>query len=1027
MSGKKQNIEPRKQEKKILAKNSGAVESAPLLSPPVESTGLTELRPTGDFPVVGIGASAGGLRAFEAFLSGMPADVDPGMAFVMVQHLAPDHKSILTDLIRRYTRMKVFEVEDGMVVQPNCCYIIPPNHDMAFLNGSLQLLEPSSPRGQRLPIDFFFRSLALDQREQAIGIILSGTGSDGTLGVRAIKGEGGMVMAQSCDSTEYDGMPRSALSTGLVDYELPPSAMASQLISYVHRRSARPLLPTTVPAPKAESALNKIFVLLRTQTGHDFSLYKSSTIHRRIERRMAVLQINTVELYLKYLQHLPAETVLLFRDLLIGVTSFFRDPEAFKALEENVIPVICAGKPSGSVIRVWSPGCSTGEEAYSIAILLQEKIERMKQNYLVQIFATDIDSESIVCARAGLYPASIASDVSAERLARFFTVEQDDSAYRIHKQIRDMVVFSEQDVIRDPPFSKLDLISCRNLLIYMGGELQKKIIPLFHYALKPGGLLFLGTAETVGEFTDLFAVLDRKSKVYERKDDLQARSRAAIGRVPATSREATAPPSAGKKTSAEKAPLRELTERAILQQIAPVGALVNAQGGILYLYGRTGMFLEPTPGESGINNILKMARDGLRSELSAALRKAATSGEIVRSVGVRVKTNSHYTMVNLSVQPVAASSVLKGETPVYLILLAEAPLPESAHDGRQLGSAEPLVDIDARIATLNQELRTKDEYLQSATEELETSNEELKSSNEEMQSVNEELQSTNEELETSKEELQSVNEELATVNAELQVKVTDLTRLNNDMNNLLAGTGIATIFVDHQLCILRFTPGVCTIINLIAADVGRPVSHIASNLIDYDSLAKDVRGVLDTLTSKEMEVQSSEGRWYTMRIQPYRTLNNVIEGAVITFVEITEMKQTRDALWKANEMRSLALAVRDAQDAIIVEDLDGRITAWNPGAVRAYGWSETEALKMNARDRIPEKLREESIGRVHALSRAETLEPYVTQRITKAGTTVEVSVVSTALVNEAGQMYAVAATERARESAKDREPEDSRD
>jgi two-component system, chemotaxis family, CheB/CheR fusion protein len=550
MSGKKQRHEPQKQEKTIPAQNSEAVESAPLLSAAVGSTGVTELRPSGDFPAVGVGASAGGLKAFEAFLSGMPGDVDPGMAFVMIQHLAPDHKSILTELIRRYTRMKVFEVKDGMVVQPNCCYIIPPNRDMAFLNGTLHLLEPSAPRGQRLPIDFFFRSLAQDQREQAIGIILSGTGSDGTLGVRAIKGEGGMVMAQSCDSSEYDGMPRSALSTGLVDYELPPAAMASQLISYVHRRSARPLLPTGVPTPKAESALNKIFVLLRTQTGHDFSLYKPSTIRRRVERRMAVLQIDTLELYVKYLQHTPAETTLLFHDMLIGVTSFFRDPEAFNALEENVIPVVFAGKPTGSAIRVWSPGCSTGEEAYSIAILLLEKIDRLNQNYLVQIFATDIDSKAIACARVGLYPASIASDVSAERLARFFTAEQDGSAYRVHKQIRDMVVFSEQNVIRDPPFSKLDLLSCRNLLIYMGGELQEKVIPLFHYALKPGGLLFLGTAETVGEFTDLFAALDRKLKLYER-NDLQTRSRPAISHIhlPAASQEAAATPVAGKKIS----------------------------------------------------------------------------------------------------------------------------------------------------------------------------------------------------------------------------------------------------------------------------------------------------------------------------------------------------------------------------------------------------------------------------------------------------------------------------------------------
>ncbi len=489
--------------------------------------------PAAAFPIVGLGASAGGLAAFEAFFSALPAATDPGMAFVLVQHLAPDHKSILTDLLRRYTRMQVFEVEDGMAVQPNCAYIIPPNRDMAFLNGTLHLLEPAAPRGQRLPIDFFFRSLAQDQRERAIGIVLSGTGSDGTLGVRAIKGEGGMVMAQHPASTEYDGMPRSAIATGLVDYELPPAEMPAQLIAYVAHAFGKPSRPPTVPAPQAENALKKIFILLRAQTGHDFSQYKPSTLHRRIERRLAVHQLETLDGYVKYLQQTPAEVDALFRDLLIGVTHFFRDPEAFQALEEQVIPKLFAGKPADAVIRVWSPGCSTGEEAYSLAILLAERQEAMKQSFKVQVFATDIDRQAIATARAGLYPASLAADLSPERLARFFAAEPDGSAYRIHKGIRDLLVFSEQNVIKDPPFSKLDLISCRNLLIYMDGDLQKKLIPLFHYALNPGGFLFLGTSETVGECDDLFAALDRKLKLYQRKEDVtapSARPRAAFCR-----------------------------------------------------------------------------------------------------------------------------------------------------------------------------------------------------------------------------------------------------------------------------------------------------------------------------------------------------------------------------------------------------------------------------------------------------------------------------------------------------------------
>ena len=1108
----------------------------------------------GNFPIVGIGASAGGLAAFEAFFSGMPAQTNPGMAFVLVQHLAPDHKSILTDLIRRYTRMQVYEVEDGMTVQPNCAYIIPPNRDMAFLNGALQLLEPAAPRGQRLPIDFFFRSLAQDQRERAICIVLSGTGSDGTLGARAIKGEGGMVMAQNPESTEYDGMPRSVLGTGLVDYELPPAEMPAQLIAYVTHAFGRLSRAGNATPAKAESALKKIFILLRAQTSHDFSLYKPNTIQRRIERRMAVHQIETMDGYVKYLQQTPAEVDALFHDLLIGVTNFFRDPDAFKVIEEQVFPKILANKTSSAVIRVWSPGCSTGEEAYSLAILLAERQDYMKRNFKVQIFATDIDSQAITTARAGLYPASIAADITPERLARFFVAEPDGGAYRIHKGIRDMLVFSEQNVIKDPPFSKLDLISCRNLLIYMSGELQKKLMPLFHYALNPGGFLFLGTSETVGEFTDMFTSLDRKSKLYQRLEGYQ--NARLVGRfLPVMSATDIATPRDGRShaeinAAIGAAPLRELTEQALLKQVAPFGALVNAQGDILYLHGRSGMYLEIAPGEVNVLNILKIAREGLKFELSSALHKAASTKESTHRAGLRVKTNGDFTTVDMDISPVAAKTSGTLEAAMYLVTLVQAPPSEQFHmtnsepaaDGNQsLMNTEQAAEIDARIIALQKELSAKDEYLQTANEELETSNEELKSSNEEMQSVNEELQSTNEELETSKEELQSVNEELSTVNVELQTKVNDLSRTNNDMSNLLAGTGIATVFVDHSLRILRFTPSAMRVINLILSDVGRPVGHIFTNLVDYGSLVHDTQVVIDTLIPKEIEAQTNDGSWYTLRIQPYRTLDNVIEGAVITFIDITEMKKTQEALrkneeflnnllenapvsiyaiaadgalmlvnkrWradtgtqneqvigktlaqifspettrmfmadnkqvlesgkalvkeeeaespvemrqfytvkfpltnsfgqpetvggismdvterklaeealrKANNLVRLAVVVRDSQDAITVQDLDGRILAWNPGAVRLYGWSEAEAISMNVRDFIPQELRAEALSKVVQLSRAEILEAYHTQRITKDGTVLDVSMTSTALVNEAGKVYAIATTERARVS-----------
>jgi len=965
------------------------------------------------FPVVGIGASAGGLAAFEAFFSGMPAHTDPGMAFVLVQHLAPDHKSILSELIKRYTRMAVFQVEDGMTVKPNCAYIIPPNRDMAFVNGTLQLLEPAAPRGQRLPIDFFFRSLAQDQHERAICIVLSGTGSDGTHGLRAIKDEGGMAMAQNPKSTEYDGMPGSAIATGLVDYVLPPAEMPAQLIAYVSHAFGKIPLPVSIPAPKAEDALKKIFVLLRSQTGHDFSQYKRSTFVRRVERRMAVHQIDRLEEYVRYLHQTPADVESLFRDLLIGVTRFFRDPEAFGALEQEAIPRLFAGKPAGTLIRVWVPGCSTGEEAYSLAILLQERIEKLKQNFKLQVFATDIDHHAIECARTGTYPASIADDISPERLARFFSPEADGSAYRIQKSIRDKMIFSEQSVIKDPPFSKLDLISCRNLLIYMGGELQKKLIPLFHYALNPGGMLFLGTSETVGEFVDLFTAMDRKSRLYQRKEVV------ASGHIPGLLRllsdDASVSRPSEKTLSESKLPVRELTERALLQQWAPPSALVNERGHIFYLHGRTGRYLEPAPGEAGMN-ILKMAREGLRRDLTAALHKAVMLKAPVTHPGLRVKTNGDFTFVNLTVRPVTAGPDLDVAAKLFLVIFEDAagPAPDAAAGSEQSEktASDSTTDSDARIVKLRQELRAKEEYLQTTNEELATSNEELKSSNEEMESVNEELQSTNEEMETSKEELQSVNEELATVNAELQNKVADLSRSNNDMNNLLAGTGVGTIFVDHQLRIQRFTPTVTQVINLIPTDVGRPVSHIVSNLVGYDHLVADVRTVLDTLTPKEVEVQTQIGTWYLLRIRPYRTLENVIEGAVITFTDITETKKVKAALRDSEVLRRLAVVVRDANDAITVQDLEGRILAWNPGAERMYGWSEAEALAMNIRDLIPEDRREEALAVLRKQSQAEIFEPYRMPRIAKDGRIVEIWLTATALVNDTGSVYAIATTER---------------
>jgi two-component system CheB/CheR fusion protein len=982
----------------------------------VDAENAPNTPPETAFPIVGIGASAGGLAAFEAFFSGLPAAVETGMAFVLVQHLAPDHKSLLAELVQRYTAMPVFEVEDGMVVRPNCVYIITPNHDMAFINGTLQLLEPTAPRGQRLPIDFFFQSLATDQRERAIGIVLSGTGSDGAHGVRAIKAEGGMVMAQNPESTEFDGMPNSAIASGLVDYILPPAEMPARLIAYAARAFAKPRSTSTALPPGSEAVRQKIFILLRAQTGHDFSQYKPSTIHRRIERRMAVHQAESMADYLGLLQETPAEVEALFRDLLIGVTNFFRDPEAFQALEDEVIPQIFAGKPAvGGTIRVWTAGCSTGEEAYSIAILLQERMEALKQSHTIQIFATDIDSRAIATARAGIYPAIIAADLTPERLARFFVAEPGGSAYRVHKSLRDMLIFSEQDVSRDPPFSKLDLISCRNMMIYFGAPLQKKVLPLFHYSLNPRGMLFLGSSEGIGDFGDLFTVLDRKAKLYQRKEDIHGLQRQLMSRYqpPQTALETASPRGPKKSPFPVKMPLRELTEQALLQHFSLAGVLVNERGDIYYQHGRTGMYLELAPGEVSVSNILKMARDGLREPLTLALHRAVSSHQVVCNPGFSVKTNGHYTSVKLTVRPVTPGPEVAVDTPLYLVVLEEAP----AHESLMLPAAERLPvelvsDAEQRITALQDALRAKDEYLQSTHEELESANEELKSSNEEMQSVNEELQSTNEEMETSKEELQSVNEELATVNAELNNKVADLSRLNNDMNNLLAGSGVATLFVDHQLRILRFTPSASAVINLILSDIGRPVAHIVSNLVGCDTLLADVQSVLDTLRPIDAEVQTTAGKWYMMAIRPYRTLQNVIEGAVLTFVDITDKKHIELALAEANKLARLAVVVRDAHDAITVQDMAGKIIAWNPGAVRLYGWTEDEALGMNVAQRIPATLNEKAMDLLQQLSSAEVLAPYLTQRLKRDGSMLEVWITATALLDEQGLQYAVATTER---------------
>ena len=874
-------------------------------------------------PIVGVGASAGGLEAFEQFFTNMPSD--SGIAFVLVQHLDPTHKSILNELVSRYTKMKVYEVKDGMKVEPNCIYIIPPNRDMAILHGTLQVMEPESPYGHREPIDFFLRSLAQDQGEHSICIILSGTGTGGTLGLKSVKEEGGMAMVQVPESAKYDGMPRSAIATGLVDYILPPDKMPEQLINYVQHVLGKLPWKAVALVPDKNDWLQKIFILLRSQTGHDFSLYKKNTILRRVERRMTVNQIDKIADYVSYLQKNQGELDTLFKEILIGVTNFFRDPAGFELLTEKVIAPIFENRDSNQPVRIWVPACSTGEEAYSIAMLIKEYEEKHAQVIQAQIFATDIDAYAIETARAGIYPDSIAVDVSPERLKRFFTKE--NNTFHIIKSIRDMLIFAKQDVIKDPPFTKIDLISCRNLLIYMEEELQKKLISLFCYSLNQNGYLFLGTAETIGGFTDLFTTIDRKWKIFHRKSNM-------LSHQPMAHVYASFLAGGGNEAQIDKdsitgaeVDLRKLTERLLLDSYSPACVIIDDKHNVLYFHGRTGKYLEPATGEASLN-ILDMTRQGLKPNLITAIHKATSENKDITYRNLMVKTNGDIQIIDLTVKPIPGE--ISTKKLVMIVFEDKAPMPSIESE-----EATPKLNkkASARTKELEQELKATREYLQTTIEELETANEELKSTNEEFQSSNEELQSTNEELETSKEELQSVNEELVTVNNELEGKIEQLSKANNDLNNLFASTKIGTIFLDNNLNIQRFTPPATQFINLIQSDIGRPFSHISSNLA-YENLNQDVKGVLDTLISKHVEVQTNDGLWYSIQITPYRTIENTINGIVITFGDITQQKKTEQEAQIAREYVENIIAT--IHESLLILNSELKIVSANHSFYRTF-------------------------------------------------------------------------------------------
>jgi two-component system CheB/CheR fusion protein len=885
MPGKKQNQSINKKSKGKKSKvKTGAKKKAVDTNKEEVLTGPVKHRSI--FPIVGIGSSAGGLEALEKFLTNMPGE--PNIAFVVIQHLSPKHKSIMASLLAKYTAMKVIEIEDGTKVEPGCLYINPPNMNVIISGGILYLKESIKTHGINLPIDIFFRSLSEDLKEQAICIILSGTATDGTLGIKAVKGSGGIAIVQSPESAKYDGMPRCAISTGLVDFILPVEQIPQQLIRYIRHPYLEVAEKPAAVETHFRSYMEEVFALIRSATGHDFSHYKQNTIGRRIERRMAVHQVDRISDYVTFLHRNRGEIETLYKDLLIGVTNFFRDANAFGVLKDRAIPGLLQNRNTDSPIRIWVAGCATGEEAYSLAVIFSEVLEEEKKFFNIQVFASDIDSEAIDYARQGIYPDSIAADVSPERLNKFFVKE--NNSYRVKKQIREMVVFALQNIIKDPPFSRIDLLSCRNLMIYMDAILQKRILPLFHYALNPNGILFLGTSESVGEFTNIFPPIDGKWKVYGHKEGVSDRNII----YPDTSSHGLYENAheEDEKKSPDIFSIHQLAEKIILDNYAPPGVLIDERNRIIQFIGETDRYLA-TPTGKATFDILKMAREGLGYKLTAAIHNANRRQSTIQCKGVRVKYNNEFRNVDLVVRPLVDKKVPKG----FMVVLFDDKTAANPPAGEKKKNLKKN-DTVPMVVSLEQELQSTREYLQTTIEELESSNEELRSTNEELQSVNEEMQIANEELETSKEELQSTNEELVTVNSELQKKIEELSQANNDINNLLASTEIGTIFLDTGLRIQRFTPVTTRVFNLIESDIDRPISDITSNL-EYENLPESADRVLTTLEKIEMEVKSKAGSWYNMRISPYRTLENVIEGVVITFLDITRVKLAENALQRS--------------------------------------------------------------------------------------------------------------------------------
>ncbi|WP_425259356.1 chemotaxis protein CheB [Rubrivivax sp. RP6-9] len=839
--------------------------------------------PTGPC-VVGLGASAGGLEPLTQFLAAVPAS--SGLVFLVVQHMDPTHKTLLVELLQRATAMPVQEAVDAQPMAADTVYVIPPDAELTVLGGALHLAKPEEPRGQRLPIDVLFSSLARELGERAVGVVLSGMGSDGTLGLQAIKSQGGLALAQQPASAQFDAMPRSAIGAGCVDVVALPAELPARLLAIVGRT------PTDVAPPAAAPdgggpALDTLLALLHDHTRHDLALYKSNTLVRRVDRRIAVHGLASLAAYVDFVRANPHELDLLFKEMLIGVTAFFRDPEVWQDLQQQVLPALLQRPASDTrPLRAWVVGCSTGEEAYSLAIAYVEALDSVPAaaRRPLQIFATDLNADAIASARSGRYAAASVRDMTPQRLARFFTERPD--GYLIDKRLRDMVLFAQHDVIIDPPFTRLDILSCRNLMIYFGAALQKRLVPLFHYSLRPGGALLLGSSETVGRAQSLFTPLRPKSRLYWRSEH----GGAADAVVFPTHRRPTSR-SASQETALPhpKPPpsnLQSLADQLLLQSYTPPAVLVNEAGDIVYISGRTGRYLEPAAGKANWN-IHVMARPAIRAQLAVALRSALHEKSTVELRALRLDDEAT-AAVDITVQAIVQPASLAG---MALVVFRDAQVAASRRGrrGKAAGAADPGVADEL--------LRSREE-IQALRQEMRASQEELQAANEELQSTNEELQSANEELTTSKEEAQSMNEELQTINGELQSKLDDLALAQSDMQNLLNSTDIATLFLDNQLNVRRYTEQIARVIHLRESDIGRPLSELASTLL-YPALHADVQETLRTLAFSEKQIATTDGHWFTVRIMPYRTLANVIQGVVITFVDITVAKELESRLRKA--------------------------------------------------------------------------------------------------------------------------------